>query len=163
MIKYWESTMMIASRVMKSAARSDVEEECFNQMMKNLRSSCWGCLRYWLVWASSARWSECSGGWVGCWWTPGSSAPRCCSRSSPASSAAVSPPRRRRTTWPRHHCPSTPPLCHTRYWNNQSEVSIELCQPIRDYYCIVSTNQRLALNYVTQSEISIKLYQPIRV
>ena len=38
---------------------------------------------------------------------------------------------------------------------NQSEVSIILCQPIRDDYYHVSTNQRLVLSHVNQSESAL--------
>ena len=40
---------------------------------------------------------------------------------------------------------------------NQSEISIVVCQPIRDQYCCVPTNQRSVLHCVNQSEESIHL------
>ena len=43
------------------------------------------------------------------------------------------------------------------YYVNQSEITIVLCQPIRDYYCIMSTNQIWVLNGVNQSDESIYL------
>ena len=40
-------------------------------------------------------------------------------------------------------------------WNNQSEISIVCCQPIRDKYWHVSTNERWVLTCVNQWEMSI--------
>ena len=50
-----------------------------------------------------------------------------------------------------------------RMWlKTNQRFSIVLCQPIRDYHCFMSTNQRLALFCVIQSKISIELFHPIR-
>ena len=47
--------------------------------------------------------------------------------------------------------------------NNQSEMSIILCQPIRNQYYFVSTNQKSLMNCVNQSEMSIYLDTTNRV
>ena len=50
-------------------------------------------------------------------------------------------------------------LCFLRLLRlDQSEISISQCQPIRDQYCFVSTNQKPVLVCVNQSEASIYLH-----